>query len=194
MKIEGFTGKFGETVSKVPVAKAADTPKVQSSSPVRSRPVSSFKIKDTYSQMLHEQPVVVREQQEEKHEKIVAREAINEAKVMAAFERYIIEYKPEQMVVIALKSHQPLVQGEQITILVDNQLQIDKVEGIKMHFHHSLMKFLNNGFIALNFDLFDVGVTTEAKRYYTSSEKFEHFVELNPVVNDLKQLFGLELD
>ncbi len=144
--------------------------------------------------MLNEQPVAVKEQQKEKYEKILAREFINEAKVVSAFEYYIAKYKPDQIIVIALKTHQPLVQGEQITILVDNQLQIDKLEGIKKHFHHSLMKILNNGFISLNLDLFDDGVTNEAKRYYTSNEKFKHFIELNPIVNDLKQLFGLELD
>lgn len=194
MKIDGFTGKFGEIVSKKTVTKTTDTPKNQKTLPVRPRPKSSFKIKDTYSQLLHEQPSIVKEQQEEKHEKILAREVVDEAKVMAAFDRYITEYEPDQTIIIALKAHQPLIQGEKITILVDNQLQIDKLESIKMHFHHSLMRILNNGFISLSFGLFDDGLTNETKKYYTSREKFDHFVELNPIVNNLKQLFGLELD
>lgn len=159
-----------------------------------NRPESSFKLKDAYTQLLYKQPEKVKIQEETVYEKVETHESIDEAKVMVALDRYIVESNPEQMVATALKAHQPLIKGESVTILVDNQLQIDKLETIKMSFHNFLIKTLNNGSITLAFGLFDVGKTTELKKYYTSQEKFEHFVELNPVVDELKQLFGLELD
>ena len=36
--------------------------------------------------------------------------------------------------------------------------------------------------------------STEEKKLFTAGEKFQHFIELNPVVADLKSIFGLELD
>ena len=93
-----------------------------------------------------------------------------------------------------MKTHHPVVETEKITIFADNQLQLEKLEGTKMHLHHILMKYLNNGYIDLRFQLFDCNTTQEEKKLFTASEKYEHFVKLNPVVADLKAIFGLELD
>lgn len=127
-------------------------------------------------------------------EKIEARETFDEAKVAAALERYITDHKPEPTVSIALKTHRPLIEGEKIILLVDNQLQLEKLEAMRMHLQNMLMRTLKNGFITFEFKLFDANSTHEEKKLFTSSEKFEHFVKLNPVVADLKNIFGLELD
>lgn len=63
-----------------------------------------------------------------------------------------------------------------------------------MHFSHVLMKTLNNGFLSFDFQLFDSNKTTEVKKLYTAEEKFNRFVEINPVVVELKKIFGLELE
>ena len=121
--------------------------------------------------------------------KVEARDVIDEGKVVAALERYIQDHRPEPTVAIALKTHRPEIDGENIVLAVDNQLQQDKLEALKMHLRNVLMKLLNNGF-----KLFDDQNSTEEKKLFTAGEKFQHFIELNPVVADLKSIFGLELD
>ena len=126
--------------------------------------------------------------------KVEARDVIDEGKVVAALERYIQDHRPEPTVAIALKTHRPEIDGENIVLAVDNQLQQDKLEALKMHLRNVLMKLLNNGFITLSFKLFVDQNSTEEKKLFTAGEKFQHFIELNPVVADLKSIFGLELD
>ena len=99
--------------------------------------------------------------------KVEARDVIDERKVVAALERYIQDHRPEPTVAIALKTHRPEIDGENIVLAVDNQL---------------------------SFKLFDDQNSTEEKKLFTAGEKFRHFIELNPVVADLKSIFGLELD
>lgn len=197
MKIAGYQGKFGtsgvaneqkpeQTTSKPATKKTTE--------PSRQRPDSSFKINDSLRQVSQSQPVTVARPVAQQQVKIEAREPLDETKVSAALECYVAEHRPEPTVAIALKTHRPLVEGEKISILVDNQLQLDKLEALKMHLHHVLMKTLNNGFITCEFKLFDSGSTKEEKKLFTASEKFEHFIKINPVVADLKNIFGLELD
>lgn len=114
--------------------------------------------------------------------------------VVAALEKYAAEHNPEQEVNFALRNHRPLIEGEKVVLLVDHQLQMDKLKTIKKHLLNGLMKNLNNGYITLEFRLFDTNSTHEEKRFFTSGEKFEHFVKLNPVVAELKNVFGLELE
>lgn len=194
LKIDAFSGKFGEAVN-IPVAtQLAKTESKRQSEAVRIRPDSSFKIKSMLSEVVKEQPGSKPKVEVVKYEQVEEREAIDVAKVADAVERYISEYKPEPLVVMALKTHQPFVEKEQVVLFADNQLQLDKLDAMKMHFLHALMKTLHNGYLALDFRLFDANITTEAKKIFTASEKFEHFIELNPVVADLKNIFGLEFD
>ena len=93
--------------------------------------------------------------------KVEARDVIDERKVVAALERYIQDHRPEPTVAIALKTHRPEIDGENIVLAVDNQLQQDKLEALKMHLRNVLMKLLNNGFITLSFKLFDDHNSTE---------------------------------
>lgn len=160
----------------------------------RHRPDASFKIKDSLRQISQTQPVVKVQKTEEQQLKVEAREAIDEGKVVAALERYIQDYRPEPTVSIALKTHRPEIDGENIILAVDNQLQQDKLEALKMHLRNMLTRLLNNGFITLSFKLFDDRNSTEEKKLFTAGEKFQHFIKLNPVVADLKSIFGLELD
>ncbi len=129
-----------------------------------------------------------------KQMQVQAREAINAERVGEATKAYLTAHKADPMMTLALTTHLPLVEGEKITFLVDNQLQLDKLQSLKVQLQTAFMKTLNNGFISLEFQLFDTGITQEEKKLFTASEKFEHFVKLNPVVAELKNIFGLELD
>ncbi len=160
----------------------------------RPRPDSSFKIKDSFRQESQVQPVVKVQPVIHQQEKPDTRESFDEAKVVAALEKYITEHTPEQTVSIALKTHRPVIEGEKIVLLVDNQIQLEKVEAIRMHLQNMLMKNLKNGYVTFEFKLFDSNTTQEEKKLFTASEKFEHFMKLNPVVADLKNIFGLELE
>lgn len=145
-------------------------------------------------QVSQAQPVIKPRAIVEKHEQVRARETIHDEYVKKAIQDYIAVHKPDPTITLALTTHLPLVDGEKITLLVDNQLQLDKLEAIKVHLQTVFMKSLNNGFITMEFKLFDTNTTKEEKKLFTSSEKFEHFVKLNPVVAELKNIFGLELD
>ncbi len=195
MKIDGYDGKFGAVAQPSPAK-----PSPVAAPPVRgtvgARPDSSFKIKNTLSEVtrLARTEVKVAARPEKQEEEVKSREQVDASRVENAIRRYIEGYHPESMIVIALETHTPSVEGERITLWVDNQLQLDKLETIRQHFHHALMRMLNNGFLSFQFRLFETGATNETRKLFTASEKFAHFVELNSVVADLKNIFGLELD
>lgn len=196
LKIAGFSGKFREP-GTAPEAAAEHVPGPGGKRPAdanRSRPDSSFKIKDSLRQESQTRPDVKVKTVIVQQEKNDMRESFDEAKVVIALGKYIEEYAPEQTVSMALKTHRPVVEGEKIILLVDNQLQLEKLEAIRMHLQNILMKNLQNGYVVFEFKLFDSNTTREEKKLFTASDKFEHFVKLNPVVADLKNIFGLELE
>lgn len=160
----------------------------------RVRPDASFKIKDSLKKISQAQPEIKVQAVIEKQVTVNAHDAFDEKGVIAALEKYIQTYTPEPTVAVALKTHCPGIQGDNIIIAVDNQLQMEKLEGMKMHLQNTLMKSLNNGHLSIGFKIFDSGTSKEEKKLFTAGEKYEHFVQLNPVIANLKAIFGLELD
>lgn len=159
------------------------------------RPEGSFRIKDSLKKIAQTGPAGKAEEVVVKREQVAGRESFGQPEVTGALEAYVASYKPEPIVSVALRAHKPDVQGENIVVLADNQLQIDKLESIKLQIQNFLMRSLKNGFITLSFQIFDDKThKDEVKKLYTASEKFEHFLKLNPVVADLKVIFGLELE
>lgn len=161
---------------------------------LENRPSASFKIKDALKKINQAEPVVLQKKAETAPETVEAREAFDEAAVVKALEQYITGHSLEPTIAIALKSHRPDVRDEAVVLYVDNQLQLDKLEGLKAHLLLALRRSLKNGTLSLNFQMFDDGNSKEEKKLFTASEKFEHFLKLNPVVADLKVVFGLELE
>jgi len=207
LKIAGFEGQFVApgTAPAIPTTAANSKATTASGIPtvnktkakdtnLRPRPDASFKIRDSFREISQQELSTKVETTEEQQEKIAARDSIDEEKVVAALQKYIAERKPEPTIELALKAHRPVVEGERITIFIDNQLQIEKIATIKIPFHNMLTKLLNNGSATIEFKLFDDNTTKEEKKLFTASEKFDHFVKLNPAVADLKNIFGLELD
>lgn len=107
---------------------------------------------------------------------------------------YIQQHKLETAVTIALQAHLPEVVQHNIFLFVDNNLQLEKLNHLAGHLGNYIKRSLNNKLITLHFKIFDSAVNKEEKRYFTSSEKFVHFVELNPVVEELQKLFALEIE
>lgn len=160
----------------------------------RPRPEDSFRIKNSLQEIRQAEPVFKVQQAVEIQEQLVVREAFGQQQVIKALENYVTQHMPEPIISIALRSHKPDVKGESIAILADNQLQLDKLVAVKIQIQNFLMRALNNGFVSLEFHMFDNGSHQEEKKLFTAGEKFEHFLKLNPAIADLKVVFGLELE
>lgn len=220
LKIDHFNGKYREPgtvadpvvagisgggTSPVPVSNptsnaaphaAASPGKNGQVNPVNFvRPEESFRIKDSLKKIAQTEPLRKAEEVTVKREQVNSREAFGVEDVVRVLEAYVAAHKPEPIISVALRAHKPDVKGENVVVIADNQLQIDKLENIRLQMQNFLMRSLKNGSIVLSFQIFDDKThKDEVKKLYTASEKFEHFLGLNPVVADLKVIFGLELE
>lgn len=115
--------------------------------------------------------------------------------VTAALESYVTTSQEDTAIKIALTSHTPKVQGFVITLEVDNDFLLSKMMDLHPYLLSFLTKKLNNGFITLNIQIYTEPENgQENKRLFTAKDKFDHFVEINPAVGELKALFGLEIE
>lgn len=127
--------------------------------------------------------------------RVKAQSEFTVADVTSALETYVATLREDTAVKIALTSHSPKVQGFVITLEVDNDFLLSKVTDIHPYLLSFLAKRLNNGFITLNVQVYmEPENGEEKKRLFTAKDKFDHFVEINPAVSELKALFGLEIE
>ena len=127
--------------------------------------------------------------------RVKAKDSFTEENVAAALQRYVGSLRADQAVKVALTSHRPKVNGFVITLEVDNDFLLERVNDIQPQLLDFLMKQLNNGYITLNITVYvEPSDGKEQKRLFTAKDKWEYFVEKNPAVADLKSLFGLELE
>ena len=127
--------------------------------------------------------------------RVKAQSEFTVADVTSALETYVATSREDTAVKIALTSHSPKVQGFVITLEVDNDFLLSKVTDIHSSLLTFLTKRLNNGFITLNVQVYTEPENgEEKKRLFTAKDKFDHFVEINPAVSELKALFGLEIE
>lgn len=127
--------------------------------------------------------------------RVKAQSEFTVADVTSALETYVATSREDTAVKIALTSHSPKVQGFVITLEVDNDFLLSKVTDIHPYLLSFLAKRLNNGFITLNVQVYmEPENGEEKKRLFTAKDKFDHFVEINPAVSELKALFGLEIE
>ena len=127
--------------------------------------------------------------------RVKAQSEFTVADVTSALETYVATSQEDTAVKIALTSHSPKVQGFVITLEVDNDFLLSKVTDIHPYLLSFLAKRLNNGFITLNVQVYMEPENGEEKRrLFTAKDKFDHFVQINPAVSELKALFGLEIE
>ncbi len=127
--------------------------------------------------------------------RVKAQSEFTVADVTSALETYVATSQEDTAVKIALTSHSPKVQGFVITLEVDNDFLLSKVTDIHPYLLSFLAKRLNNGFITLNVQVYmEPENGEEKKRLFTAKDKFDHFVQINPAVSELKALFGLEIE
>lgn len=162
--------------------------------PERVKPDASFKINDSLQKIGLANPNEKVQVSEIQSVRLETRDSFTEQQIVTVLDAYIQKHAPETAVTMALKSHHPEIQGENIIIQADNQLQMEKLETLKLSIQNALMHGLNNGFISLSFQFFDNSDGKEEEKLFTSGQKFEHFLKLNPVISELKNIFGLELE
>ena len=127
--------------------------------------------------------------------RVKAQSEFTVADVTSALETYVATSREDTAVKIALTSHSPKVQGFVITLEVDNDFLLSKVTDIHPYLLSFLAKRLNNGFITLNVQVcMEPENGEEKRRLFTAKDKFDHFVQINPAVSELKALFGLEIE
>ena len=127
--------------------------------------------------------------------RVKAQSEFTVADVTSALETYVATSREDTAVKIALTSHSPKVQGFVITLEVDNDFLLSKVTDIHPYLLSFLAKRLNNGFITLNVQVYMEPENGEEKRrLFTAKDKFDHFVQINPAVSELKAVFGLEIE
>lgn len=177
-----------------PPVKAPAPVSKRDAEPERIKPDLSFRIKDSFKQIGQTETVWKVQGEAEKNIHVEGDEPFDERQVTAAFEAYIAKHKTESAITVALTAHKPEIQGNSVVVEVDNQLQIDKLELIKISLQNVLMRALNNGRITLEFKIFDNSDGKEKEKLFTAAQKFDHFMKLNPVVAELKSIFGLELE
>lgn len=95
----------------------------------------------------------------------------------------------------ALLAYPPKINNQQITLEVDNELSLTKINELRPALRDHLITSLNNSSISLEISLHTESPGEEQqKKLYTAKDKFDHFASLNPVVTELKSLFGLEIE
>lgn len=200
MKIDGFGGKFQQAAGDGGVA-ASGGVTVSSGGAKPSVPkaeqIHSFRLKLAMEESRED----LKTQQagtETKVEtnRVKARSEFLAADVTSALEAYVATLEEKDKAVrFALASHPPKVDGYVIRLEVDNDFLLAKVMELHPYILSFLMKKLNNGFISLDAQVYaDPDEGQDKKRIFTAKDKFEHFLALNPVVGELKSLFGLEIE
>lgn len=193
LKIEGFDGKFQVTGEEREKQPETTTPVKKILPEEKTKPSASFKLKEAFaasSQDYNGKKDVVAEQRI----KLDARDTFDAGQVEKAYDDYIRVHKPETTVVVALKAHKPVIRGEEICIEIDNRLQQERLEALKINLQNALMRSLNNGFISLSLKFFDDKNNKEEKKLITAQDKLEHFVQQNPVVGKMCEMFGLQIE
>ncbi|KIO42659.1 hypothetical protein DMB45_14300 [Sanguibacteroides justesenii] len=126
--------------------------------------------------------------------KVKAQDPFDEKSVSSVLSTFI-DSSVGEAVKVALTSHPPKVNGFVVTIEVDNEFLMAKMNELHQRILSYLAERLNNGYITLNIELYkETDDGKEKKRLFTAKDKFEHFMELNPAVGELKNLFGLEIE
>lgn len=198
LKIANFNGKFQQSGGVTTASVVGEMPSVPAgkTNVYKAEPPRSFKLKMAMAETREDQRI----QQEEggtkvEDNRVKAQCEFTVVDVVSALENYVATSLEDTTIKIALTSHAPQVQGFVITLEVDNDILLSKMMDIHPYLLSFLSKKLNNGFITLNVQVYTEPESGEEKRrLFTAKDKFDHFVEINPAVSELKTLFGLEIE
>ncbi|MDL2251315.1 hypothetical protein LJC12_00515 [Odoribacter sp. OttesenSCG-928-J03] len=160
----------------------------------KAKPATSFRIKDAFSETSPSIVSMPEMHEEEKKIQCTGNDPFDLSQLEAALSEYVAKNTPEKIISIALKARKPDISGHNITIKVDNLLQKDKLEACKAALQNFLIESLNNGQINCLIELYErqAGEIAE-KNLITAQSKLDYFIELNPVIDEMRRMFGLEI-
>ena len=84
------------------------------------------------------------------------------------------------------------LEAEQIVLLFVNRVQLDNFEDLKTDLLFYLRQNLSNADVTIKAKL--KSMKSDAKRLYTDQDKLQYLIEKNPIVKELKDRLGLDVD
>ncbi|HMZ90101.1 MAG TPA: DNA polymerase III subunit gamma/tau [Chitinophagales bacterium] len=80
-----------------------------------------------------------------------------------------------------------------VTVKLDSSYEVNILKGVHNELHDFIKQSLQNNTFEINF-VVEAAKQEKVKRPYTAQEKYKKMEELNPLIRDLKEKLGFELD
>ncbi|TAF45334.1 MAG: DNA polymerase III subunit gamma/tau [Sphingobacteriales bacterium] len=118
----------------------------------------------------------------------------DESDLLTTWKAYIALMKQKNKMSLAalMESNYPiLLPNFEIQVLINNTLQENELKAEKI----DLVNYLRNQLKNFSINVTSIiNSTNTSKKPYTSKDKYNYFVEKNPAINDLKNMFSLTFD
>ena len=124
----------------------------------------------------------------------VSREPFDQNNVTKVLHDYLASEELDPILKTALTAHTPLICDHVITLEVDNEFLLEKLNDLHLQLSTYLKKNLKNDAIHLVFSLCKVEKKNIEKQLFTSKDKFHYLLSLNPGEEELQKIFGLEIE
>ena len=80
-----------------------------------------------------------------------------------------------------------------VTVKLDNPIEVNLMKGIQTELHDFIKQSLENNSFEINF-VVEAKQAEKVKRPYTQQEKYKKMEEINPLIRELRERLGFELD
>ncbi len=156
----------------------------------RKKPVSTTSIPGTIS---ISSPVAGKKEKEETPEDLSNKPAdeFTPEKFMSVWESYAGKVKNDKNLFSTLTKHKLEINGNIITLPVDNKVQADLIKEKKADLLGFFREKLNNYQIQLETKVTEAATSNKP---YTAHDKYDKMVEKNPALKNLKDQLSLEID
>lgn len=117
-----------------------------------------------------------------------------ETELLATWKTYLglMKQKNKMSLAALMENNSPLLlPNNEVQVLLDNTLQAQELKNEKIDLLNYLRSNLKNFDIVISST---ISTTTATKKPYTAKDKYNYFVEKNPVIEDLKRVFSLTVD
>jgi hypothetical protein len=131
--------------------------------------------------------------EEEKIQEIISqREDVTESQIRKIWSDFIYnELDPESPQARLLRNRTIHLEETKITIAFENEIQIQKLKEFSDQLMHYMRVQAKNGELGLETKLEE---KVEKELIYTSHQKYKVLIEKYPILDDLKQSLGLDLE
>ena len=119
----------------------------------------------------------------------------NAASVRTAIENFTDTKINDSQLQIVLKSLNPVVEGAKVIFSVDSNFTEQQIIPYKQRLESFIAASVNNRNLTIEINVVVNGAATSNKPVYiTQADKLNHFIELNPVIAEMVDLLGLEIE